>query len=90
MIGMNEKVLIFTSREICYNSHFFFAHQVGGAFEKFGYEVEYCEFTKESDFDEESGQVDGTYAHAIERIFVVLVEAKKYEYVQVINKTIDR
>lgn len=51
MIGMNEKVLIFTSREICYNSHFFFAHQMGGAFEKLGYEVEYCEFTRESDFD---------------------------------------
>ena len=48
---MNEKVLIFTSREICYNSHFFFAHQMGGAFEKLGYEVEYCEFTRESDFD---------------------------------------
>lgn len=47
-----EKVLIFTSREICYNSHFFFAHQMGGAFEKLGYEVEYCEFTRESDFDE--------------------------------------
>jgi len=48
----SEKILIFTSREICYNSHFFFAHQIGGAFEKLGYEVEYCEFTKESDFDE--------------------------------------
>ena len=47
----NEKILIFTSREICYNSHFFFAHQMGGAFEKMGYEVEYCEFTRESDFD---------------------------------------
>lgn len=51
MLGTNEKVLIFTSREICYNSHFFFAHQMGGAFEKLGYEVEYCEFTRESDFD---------------------------------------
>ena len=48
---MNEKVLIFTSREICYNSHYFFAHQMGGTFEKLGYEVEYCEFTRESDFD---------------------------------------
>ena len=48
---MEEKILIFTSREICYNSHFFFAHQMGGAFEKLGYEVEYCEFTRESDFD---------------------------------------
>lgn len=47
----SEKILIFTSREICYNSHFFFAQQMGGAFEKLGYEVEYCEFTRESDFD---------------------------------------
>ena len=47
-----EKILIFTSREICYNSHFFFARQMGDAFEKKGYEVEYCEFTPESDFDE--------------------------------------
>lgn len=51
MFSTSEKILIFTSREICYNSHFFFAHQMGGAFEKMGYEVEYCEFTRESDFD---------------------------------------
>lgn len=51
MLGTSEKILIFTSREICYNSHFFFAHQMGGAFEKMGYEVEYCEFTREADFD---------------------------------------
>ncbi|MBQ8279274.1 MAG: glycosyltransferase family 1 protein [Roseburia sp.] len=50
-MGTSEKILIFTSREICYNSHFFFAHQMGGAFEKMGYEVEYCEFTREADFD---------------------------------------
>lgn len=46
-----EKILIFTSREICYNSHYFFAHQLEGAFEKLGYHVEMCEFTKEDDFD---------------------------------------
>ena len=51
MHSSQERILIFTSREICYNSHFFFAHQMGGAFEKLGYEVEYCEFTRESDFD---------------------------------------
>lgn len=51
MSETNDKVLIFTSREICYNSHYFFAHQMGGAFEKAGYETEYCEFTRESDFD---------------------------------------
>ncbi len=46
-----EKILIFTSREICYNSHAFFASKMGEAFEQLGYEVEYCEFTKEDDFD---------------------------------------
>lgn len=51
MSEAGKKVLIFTSREICYNSHFFFAHQMGGAFEELGFDVEYCEFTKESDFD---------------------------------------
>ena len=51
MAGENEKILIFTSREICYNSHYFFAHQLEGAFEKLGYQVEMCEFTKEDDFD---------------------------------------
>lgn len=51
MLKNSEKILIFTSREICYNSHFFFARQMGAEFEKLGYEVDYCEFTRESDFD---------------------------------------
>lgn len=51
MNGTEEKILILTSREICYNSHFFFAHQIADAFEKLGYEVEFCEFTKADDFD---------------------------------------
>lgn len=51
MIASENKILIFTSREICYNSHSFFAHQIAAAFEKLGHEVEFCEFTKEDDFD---------------------------------------
>lgn len=51
MSDCSNKILIFTSREICYNSHYFFAHQMEAAFEKLGYRVEMCEFTKEDDFD---------------------------------------
>lgn len=51
MSDSQNTILIFTSREICYNSHFFFAHQMEAAFEKLGYHVEMCEFTKEDDFD---------------------------------------
>ena len=51
MTDCSNTILIFTSREICYNSHNFFAHQMEAAFEKLGYPVEMCEFTKEDDFD---------------------------------------
>ena len=51
MAQAEDKILVFTSREICYNSHSFFAHQIAAAFEKLGQEVEFCEFTKEDDFD---------------------------------------
>ena len=51
MTDSSNTILIFTSREICYNSHYFFAHQMEAAFEKLGYQVEMCEFTKEDDFD---------------------------------------
>lgn len=51
MLDCSNTILIFTSREICYNSHYFFAHQMEGAFEKLGYQVAMCEFTKEDDFD---------------------------------------
>ena len=51
MSDYSNTILIFTSREICYNSHYFFAHQMEAAFEKLGYPVEMCEFTKEDDFD---------------------------------------
>ena len=39
-----------------------------------------------SDFQKESGQIDGTFAHAIERVFVVLAEQNKYKYLQIINE----
>ena len=48
---MKERVLVFSSREICYNSNSFFANQMAMAFEKTGSETEVCEFTKEDDLD---------------------------------------
>ena len=51
MTDCSNTILIFTSREICYNSHYFFAHQMEAAFEKLGYKVVMCEFTREDDFD---------------------------------------
>lgn len=48
---MKKKALVFSSREICYNSNSFFANQMAMAFEKIGYEAEVCEFTKEDDLD---------------------------------------
>lgn len=46
-----ERVLIFSSREICYSSSNFFANQIGEAFEELGYMADICEFSKEDDFD---------------------------------------
>ena len=46
------RVLIFSSREICYLSANFFANQLGAAFEELGYEADICEFTAEDDLDE--------------------------------------
>lgn len=46
-----ERVLIFSSREICYMSSNFFANQVGDAFEQLGFAADVCEFTKDDDFD---------------------------------------
>ena len=44
-----EKILVFCSREICYLSGNFFAHQLAGAFEEAGYETTVCEFTSKDD-----------------------------------------
>lgn len=38
------------------------------------------------DFPEEKGQVDGTIAHAIERLFGIIPAKKGYKVIQVINK----
>lgn len=47
-----EKILVFSSREICYLSGNFFTHQIGAAFEDLGYFVEICEMGKGEDTDE--------------------------------------
>lgn len=45
------RVLIFSSREICYLSSNFFANQLGAAFEELGYLADVCEFSAEDDLD---------------------------------------
>lgn len=50
------KILIFSSREICYFSSNFFANQIGEAFVELGNEVEICELSKEDDLDEMLGK----------------------------------
>lgn len=45
----NERVLIFSSREICYQSGSFFANQLGAAFEELGFDVQVCEVSAEDD-----------------------------------------
>lgn len=42
-----------------------------------------------NDFAKEEGQIDGTLAHAIERIFCFLVKAKGYNYIKTLNRTFD-
>lgn len=49
------KILIFSSREICYFSSNFFANQIGQAFSELGNDVEICELAKEDDLDEMLG-----------------------------------
>ena len=46
-----EKMIVFSSREICYNSGSFFANQIADAFETLGFDVTVCEFTCEDDLD---------------------------------------
>lgn len=46
MAGMEiniMKVLIFTTRQLCYNSGYYFAHRIGEELESIGFECEYCE-----------------------------------------------
>ncbi|MDD6056665.1 MAG: glycosyltransferase [Clostridiales bacterium] len=49
---MENNILIFSSRELCYLSGSFFANQIGAAFEELGYGVEICELSPEDDLDE--------------------------------------
>lgn len=48
----NGRVLVFSSREICYYSGNFFANQLASAFEEIGYWAELCELSKGEDFDQ--------------------------------------
>lgn len=41
----------------------------------------------EKDFPEESGQADGTMAHAIERLLGIVTEQNGYKLIEIINKT---
>ncbi len=46
-----ERVLIVCSREICYRSSNFFAHQIGAAYEEAGFRADICELSEEDDMD---------------------------------------
>ena len=46
-----EKIIVFSSREICYQSSSFFANQMADAFEKLGFDVSVCEFDEQDDLD---------------------------------------
>lgn len=50
-LEQKPKVLIFSSREICYSSSNFFAHQLGAAFEELGFAADICEVSPEEDLD---------------------------------------
>lgn len=47
-----KRVLVFSSREICYFSGTFFSEQLAGAFEELGYEVLTCHIEPEEDYEE--------------------------------------
>lgn len=46
-----ERILVFSSREICYCSGNFFANQIAAAFEEMGFLVDVCELSKGDDLD---------------------------------------
>ena len=49
---MGKRILIFSSREICYFSSNFFANEMATAFEELGNEVFVCELAMEDDLDQ--------------------------------------
>lgn len=62
-----EKVLIFSSREICYSSGNFFAHQLAAAFEELGFYSEVCELAPDDDLDAAlTPLLSGTYRLAVD------------------------
>ena len=44
VMSEKEKIIVFSSREICYQSSSFFANQMADAFEDLGFDVQVCEF----------------------------------------------
>lgn len=47
-----KRVLVFSSREICYFSGTFFSEQIARAFEELGYEVSICHIAPEEDYEQ--------------------------------------
>ena len=51
VMSEKEKIIVFSSREICYQSSSFFANQMADAFENLGFDVQVCEFDEQDDLD---------------------------------------
>lgn len=54
-----EKIIVFSSREICYQSSIFFANQMADAFEDLGFDVQVREFDEHDDLDAVFGPLYG-------------------------------
>ena len=51
VMSEKEKIIVFSSREICYQSSSFFANQMADAFENLGFDVQVCEFDEHDELD---------------------------------------
>ena len=51
VMSEKEKIIVFSSREICSQSSSFFANQMADAFEDLGFDVQVCEFDEHDDLD---------------------------------------